>query len=168
MSGVPALILGRRFDVLAWNRLGHALVAGHLPFDAPKEPVGRPNFVRMLFLDPHTRELHRCWDDEAALVVASLRFVAASYLDDPALAGLVGDLSLKSPDFATFWARHAVKLCTRGTKRLHHPEVGDLDMQYESLHLPETDGQRLLTHTARPGSGSAIALQLLGTRTHLQ
>jgi len=161
MTDVPALILGRRSDVLAWNRLGHALLAGHLAFDAPQDPAQRPNVVRMLFLDPHTRELYRNWDAEAALVVASLRFVAAHYPDDRALAELVGELSMNSPEFAALWAKHGVKLCSSGTKRLHHPEVGDLDTHYQALHLPDADGQRLLTHTAPRGSSSSNALRLL-------
>jgi Helix-turn-helix. len=162
MTGIPAVLLGRRNDVLAWNRLGHALLAGHLPYDAPQDPAQRPNLTRMLFLDPHTRELHREWNDEAALAVASLRFVAAHYPDDRALAELIGELSVKSTEFAALWAKHTVRLCSSGIKHLHHPEVGDLDLDYEALHLPDAEGQRLLTHTARRGSGSANALQLLG------
>jgi hypothetical protein len=30
MDTIPALVTGRRANVLAWNRLGHALFAGHL------------------------------------------------------------------------------------------------------------------------------------------
>ncbi len=36
-------------------------------------------------------------------------------------------------------------------ERLHHPQVGDLDLHYELLHLPDSNGQRLLTHTAAGG-----------------
>lgn len=161
MPTVPAVLLGRRNDILAWNSLGHALLAGHLPFAAPEERSTRPNQVRQLFLDPHTRELHRDWADEAALAVASLRYVAAQYPDDRLLAELVGDLSMHSPEFARLWARHDVRLCSSGTKRLHHPQVGDLDLHYEALHLPDSNGQRLLTHTAPEGSASADALRLL-------
>ncbi len=161
MAGVPALLLGRRNDILAWNHAGQLLLAGHLDADAPASPAGRPNLVRMLFLDPHTRELHRHWEAEAALAVASLRYVAAQFPDDRRLAELVGELSLGSGEFATLWARHTVRLCTSGTRLLHHPAVGDLDLDYEVLHLPDGDGQRILTHTARPGSSSQAALQLL-------
>lgn len=161
MPTVPALLLGRRNDILAWNPLGHALWAGHLPFTAPEGPATRPNQLRLLFLDPHTRELHRDWSDEAALAVASLRYVAAQYPDDRLLAELIGDLSMHSPEFARLWAKHDVRLCSSGTKRLHHPQVGDLDLHYEALHLPDSNGQRLLTHTAPAGSASADALQLL-------
>ncbi|MFK4495698.1 helix-turn-helix domain-containing protein [Dermacoccus nishinomiyaensis] len=126
MPTVPALLLGRRNDILAWNQLGHVLVAGHLPFAAPEDPATRPNQLRLLFLDPHTRELHRDWADEAARAVASLRYVAAQYPDDRLLAELVGDLSMNSPDFARLWAKHDVRLCSSGTKHLHHPQVGEL------------------------------------------
>lgn len=163
MDGVPALLLGRFHDILAWNPLGHRLLAGHLETTAPSEPQGRPNHLRLFFLDPHTRELYRNWEDEAALAVASLRFVAAQYPDDRRLYELMGDLSVNSTDFARLWAGHEVRLCTSGTKRLRHPEVGDLDLDYEVLHLPEGTGQRILTLTARPGSSSEAALRLLAS-----
>jgi transcriptional regulator with XRE-family HTH domain len=166
MAGVPAMILGRRNDVLAWNRLGHALFAGHLPFEAPDDAARRPNVVRMLFLDPHTRELYRDWDEETSLVVASLRFVAARYPDDRALAELIGELSINSAPFAALWAKHTVKLCSSGRKQLHHPEVGDVDTHYQALHLPDAEGQRLLTHTVERGSASANALFLLEQSAH--
>ena len=161
MGDVPALLLGRFNDILAWNRVGHLLLAGHLDFEAPNQAAGRPNQIRMLFLDQHTRDLYADWRDEAALAVASLRYVAAQFPDDRNLAGLVGELSLNSPEFASLWAGHAVKLCTSGSKRLRHPEVGELTVGYEVLHLPEGNGQRILTHTAEPGGASFSALRLL-------
>jgi transcriptional regulator with XRE-family HTH domain len=161
MPTVPALLLGRRNDILGWNELGHVLLAGHLAYDAPKESATRPNQLRLLFLDQHTRELHRDWPAEAALAVASLRYVAAQFPEDRLLAELIGDLSMNSPDFARLWAKHDVRLCSSGTKRLHHPQVGDLDLRYEALHLPDSNGQRLLTHTASSGTPSADALRLL-------
>lgn len=161
MDDVPAVLLGRFNDVLAWNRAGHLLLAGHLDETAPRRIEDRPNQMELLFLDPHTRDLYVDWSEEAALAVASLRYVAAQFADDRRLAQLVGGLSVRSPEFARLWAGHEVRLCTSGTKRLRHPEVGDLELSYEVLHLPEGNGQRLLTHTVRPGSASAAALRLL-------
>ena len=91
---MPAVVLGRRTDVLAWNPRGHRLLAGHIAPDA------RPNLTRLLFLDAHTRELYTRWDEEAARAVASLRIVAGRFPDDRELAELVGELSVKSPEFA--------------------------------------------------------------------
>ncbi|MFE7507329.1 helix-turn-helix transcriptional regulator [Promicromonospora sp. NPDC057488] len=165
MPDVPALLLGRRNDILAWNPLGHALLAPHLDPAAPASVGSRPNQMQLLFLDPHTRELYRHWEEEAALAVSSLRYTAVRHRDDRALAELIGELSLSSPEFARLWGRHDVRLCSSGTKYLRHPEVGDLELGFEVLHLPDTDGQRLLTHTAAPGSGSEAALRLLARGT---
>jgi transcriptional regulator with XRE-family HTH domain len=161
MTSVPTVIMGRRNEVLAWNPLGHLLVAGHTDFDAPTRPSDRPNLTRMLFLDPHTRDLYRSWRDEASLAVASLRFIAAQHQDDAELTRLIGELTLKSVDFAAMWARHPVQQCVSGVKRFRHPEVGDLDLSFEVLHLPGASGQRMMTHSAELGSTDAAALELL-------
>ncbi|WP_433288273.1 helix-turn-helix transcriptional regulator [Micromonospora sp. CA-244673] len=165
MRDVPALVLGRHTEVLAWNELGHLLFAGHYDRTAPSRPADRPNLTRMLFLDPHTRELYRRWNEEASRSVASLRMTAGRYADDAALTALVGELIVKSPEFAACWAKHPVQVCTAGTKYLHHPVVGDLELDYEALHLPEDDGHRLLTYTPAPGSSHEAALQLLKVST---
>ena len=106
--GVPAVVLGRRTDVLAWNARAHRLLAGHIAPDA------RPNLTRLLFLDAHTRELYARWDEEAARAVAMLRILAGRFPDDPELAELVGELSMKSPEFAALWAKHPVANCVSG------------------------------------------------------
>ncbi|WP_245961573.1 helix-turn-helix transcriptional regulator [Quadrisphaera granulorum] len=162
---VPAILFGRRNDVLGWNRSGHALFAGHLPFEAPDDPAARPNFPRMVFLDPHVRGVFREWRDEASRVVAGLRFLAGAAVDDPAFAELVGELSLSSPEFAALWSRQGVVKCSSGTKLLRHPQVGDLDVDFQVMELLEADGQRMVLYTAPPGSSSAHALALLRATT---
>jgi MmyB-like transcription regulator ligand binding domain len=88
--------------------------------------------------------------------------VAGQYPDDCALTELVGELSMNSREFARLWAKHDVRLCASGTKRLHHQQVGDVDLHYEVLHLPDSNGQRLLTHTAAVRIVAAHALALVG------
>lgn len=163
---VPALVLGLRTEILAWNPLAHALLASHCDFQAPNRPADRPNLTRMLFLDPHTRELYANWDEEARRAVASLRLVAGRYADDSQLAELVGELSLRSDEFATMWGRHPVHNCMNGTKLFHHPTVGDFELAFEVLHLPDASGQRMMTYIAETGSPSEAALHLLAT-SHL-
>lgn len=92
---------------------------------------------------------------------ASDAIIDAQFADDRRLAELVGELSMNSPEFARLWAGHDVRLCTNGAKRFRHPEVGEMTLGYEVLHLPEGNGQRILTHTAEPGSASFAALRLL-------
>jgi transcriptional regulator with XRE-family HTH domain len=100
LGDVP-IVIGRRSDVLAWNRLGHALFAGHLDPDAPDVPAERPNMARLVFLDAHTRSLYADWPGKAMAVVGNLRLVATQYPQDAALHRLLGELSAKSEDFAS-------------------------------------------------------------------
>jgi transcriptional regulator with XRE-family HTH domain len=165
MTHVPALILDRRNDVLAWNRLGHALLAGHLPWESPDAPAARPNMTRMLFLDRRYRDLYVDWQDQAQLAVASLRQVAGRHPDDRSLAELVGRLTMNSDEFASLWARHPVSTCTSGVKHLHHPLVGAMELSFENLVIPGASGQHLIAYTAEPGSPSDVALRLLGSAT---
>lgn len=159
----PALLLGRRNDVLAWNAAGHALLASHLPIGAPADSNNRPSMSRMFFLDPHTRDLHRHWDEQARTHVAYLRLVAGRYPDDARLAELLGELTMRSPEFAALWARGQVEDCTAGTKHLHHPTIGDLDVDYQVWLQPDSPDHRLEVYTAPPGTASSDALSILAT-----
>ena len=166
MDNVPAVLLGRRTEVLAWNLLGHRLLAGHHDVDAPSRPADRPNLTRMLFLDPHVRELYPRWEEEAARAVASLRLLAGRSADDRELAELVGELTMKSPEFARLWARHPVQNCVSGRKQFRHPEVGPLELSFEMLHLGDSSEHRLLAYSAQAGSPSEAALRLLAAGAH--
>jgi hypothetical protein len=161
VEGVAAVSLDRRSDILAWNPLGHALLAGHIDASAPSHPAQRPNLQRLLFLDPHTRELYPRWEEEARRAVASLRLVAGRYPDDRQLAELIGELTMNSREFASLWARHPVHNCTTGIKHFHHPLIGDLELAFEALDHPDESGQRVFLYSAEPGSSSHAALRIL-------
>ncbi|MEW9533817.1 helix-turn-helix transcriptional regulator [Microbispora sp. NPDC049125] len=165
MVNVPAVVVGRQNEVLAWNTLGHLLLAGHLDAGSPDRPADRPNLTRLLFLDPHHRDLHVRWEVEAARAVASLRLVAGRYQDDRELAELIGELTMRSPEFSSLWSRQPVANCVSGTKLFRHPEVGDLELDFEVLHLPDESGHRTLMYSARPGSPSEAGLRLLMNAT---
>ncbi|MFD0576561.1 helix-turn-helix domain-containing protein [Dactylosporangium darangshiense] len=160
MSDVPAVLLGRFGDVLAWNRLGHAFLAGHVDPSLAGRPGERPNKVRMLFLDAHMRELYADWPGKTRESVAYLRMLAARHADDPALAALVGDLCVRSPRFAQLWADHAIDECMAHVREYRHPVVGRMTLVQEVMR-PDASDQLFLTWTAEPGSPSHAALQLL-------
>lgn len=164
MPDIAAVILSPIQNIVGWNRLGRALLAPHLSMEAPygEHP---PNKVAMIFTDAQSRTLHRNWEYEAYLAVASLRYVSGTFADDTHLAQLIGELSLASTDFARMWAEHPVTMCTHGVKLFHHPQVGRMDLAFEVLHLPENDGHRLLLHHALPGSAGDEALRLLASTT---
>ncbi|MFE3603833.1 helix-turn-helix transcriptional regulator [Streptomyces sp. NPDC059096] len=159
----PAVVLGRRGDVLLWNRTGHALVAEHIDFDAPHDPARRPSIPRMFFLDPLTRDLHRNWEELARSHVAYLRLTAGRYPHDAGLAELIGELAMNSGDFAELWARGDVAECTVGTMRLRHPTVGAVDVDYQVWLQPEGPDHRLEVYTPNDPA-SADALRLLSAQ----
>ena len=163
LGDVPAVVIGRRSDVLAWNRLGHALFAGHLHADAPGLPAERPNMARLVFLDPHTRDLYADWTSKARAVVGNLRLVAAQHPEDAALHALVGELSAKSAEFASMWADHRVKACAVASYEMRHPLVGPLTVMQQTLD--NGPGPHVVVATAEPDSSSRAALTLLAQAT---
>ncbi|MFD5630966.1 helix-turn-helix transcriptional regulator [Streptomyces sp. NPDC127072] len=158
LDGVPAYITGRRTDVLVWNQMA-AAVFGDWSEVSPQDR----NWARMVFLKPEYQELFVEWEQKAIDIVCMLRMEAGCYPDDPRLSALVGELSVKSEEFRRLWATHDVKEKTYGVKRLRHPLVGDLALQFESFQLTGDSDQMLITYHAEPGSPSAEALRLLGS-----
>ncbi|UQN07986.1 helix-turn-helix transcriptional regulator [Deinococcus sp. QL22] len=163
MPRVPAVLLNRQTDVLAWNRSGHALLAGNLPFEAPDEHDARPNVTRMLFLDEQTRALYARWDEEAARAVASLRLAYGRFSRDLKITMLVDELVTQSVEFAALWQSQTVENCISGTKSFCHPWVGPIELAFEALLLPDGSGDRLLTYTAQPNSAAEVAVHQLGS-----
>ncbi len=157
----PALILGRRSDVLAWNTLGHALLGGHLDFHAPDDPARRPNMSRMLFLDPHSQELYVDWKRKIRAVVGNLRISVGRHPEDPLLAELIGELTMKSPEFVSLWGDHRVQPCDAAAYELHHPVVGTVTVTQQTLSIARSPDQLLIVCTAPAGSSDASALALL-------
>lgn len=156
--GVPAIVLGRRMDVLAANRLGRALLT-----DFEARPRRERNSARFVFLDEAARTLYRDWERVAGDCVATLHLYAGRHPEDPQLTELIGELSLHSDTFRRMWADHDVQAHTTGTKRLHHPLVGDLALDYVVLAVEGDPDQTLVLYTPEPASPSAEALDILAS-----
>lgn len=160
MTDMPALVVGRRTDILATNRMVRAL---YTDFDAL--PHRERNMARFVFLDENARTLYDDWEGVARTTVAALHLYAGEHPRDPQLAELVGELSLRDPDFRRWWADHDVHRRTYGFKSFHHPVVGDLTLQYEALAVTGDPDQVLGVYTAEPGSPAQEALLLLAAWT---
>ncbi|WP_280665557.1 MULTISPECIES: helix-turn-helix transcriptional regulator [unclassified Kitasatospora] len=157
----PVVVLGRSSDVLAWNRTGHALFAGHLDPSSPQDPARRPNTARLVFRDAHTRELYEDWPKKARDAVGRLRLAVGRYPDDPLLAALIGELVMHSQEFTDLWSEHRVRAWDIAAYRMRHPLVGAMDVTQQAMAVPNEQGQRLVAVTAVAGSASQAALTLL-------
>jgi hypothetical protein len=156
----PAIMRNSRVDYLAANPLGRALYAPL--FDSREQP---PNSARFTFLDPAAHDFYVEWERAAKDLVAHLRSEAGRNPYDRGLSDLVGELSTRSEEFRTWWAAHNVRHHRTGTKRLLHPVVGELELEYEVMDVSADDGLTIAVYSADPGSRSAEALDLLASWT---
>ncbi|PZG23342.1 helix-turn-helix domain-containing protein [Nonomuraea aridisoli] len=158
LTTTPAVVLGRRTDILAWNPMAAALFT-----DFSRIPEKKRNFVRLVFTDPALRALYPEWEYMAQAGVAQLRMEAARDPRDPRLMELVGELSVQDEDFRRWWGSHTVAVREMGTKVLRHPVAGDLTLDWSTLTFAPDPDQQLVTLTAEPGSPSHDGLRILAS-----
>ena len=149
-----AIVMTPTHDILAWNPLAAALMV-----DFGEIPERERNFMRLLFTDPRMRSLYPEWEELARSVVSYMRMEAARKPDDPRLAELVGDLSIRDAQFRQWWAGTHVAAKRRGTRRYAHPVVGEITLEWDSLTSDAEPDQQLIVYTAEPGSRSEQALR---------
>jgi hypothetical protein len=158
LGTTPSLVLGRRTDILAWNSMAAALVT-----DFGKIPERHRTYIRLLFTDPAMRRLYPDWENVARMTVAHLRAEAARSPGDPRMSSLVGELSTQDKEFRQWWAADLVAVGGTGTKRMNHPVVGQLTLDWEALTGAADPEQHLIVWTAEPASSSHDSLRLLAS-----
>ncbi|GAA3636075.1 helix-turn-helix transcriptional regulator [Kineosporia mesophila] len=156
ITDAVAFVRDPRQNLLATNPLGRA-------FYSPVIGDGgrTPNLARFQFLDPVARDFYPDWELFAQMCVGIMRADAGQDPHDKELQDLVGELSTRSETFRRLWGAHDVRTHGTGTKKFHHPVVGDLTLAYEELAITAAPGQVLMIYTAEPGSPSAERLRLL-------
>lgn len=152
----PAVIRGRRYDVLAWNRAACAIFG-----DYEDKDVWHRNSIWRFFMDPSARTCMPRSLEAASKVVAQFRAVAAKYLDDPGFQELIDALLQGSADFRRHWSQHDVRGTTDGLKHLYHPLVGELQLEYTSLAVPGYPDMFLIAYTTARGSEEERQLRSL-------
>ncbi len=144
--------------MLAANRIARALYAPLLA--DPRRPANNARFV---YLDPAARGFFADWDRAADDIAAMLRSEAGRNPHDKQLIELIGELSTRSEDFRARWAAHNVRFHRTGRKRLHHPVIGTLDLDFEAMEFPSQPGLTLLVYTAAAATPAADNLKLLAS-----
>lgn len=149
---IPAYIMGRHWDLLAWNTHAAKLFAGWL--DKPRtESDPLPNLLRFVFLTPEARQFVVDWETRARRIAAEFRADCRSWLEEPALQRLIEELSLASPDFARYWKQHDVLERQGGQRAFNHPKRGLIHYQQVTLRPEEQPQLKLVL--LRPGSNKA-------------
>jgi len=158
ITDAPAWIRNARHDILAANRMARALYAPLLA--DPRRPA---NTARFIYLDPAARDFFTDWERAADDIAAMLRSEAGHNPQDKQLIELIGELSTRSEEFRTRWAAHNVRFHRTGHKRLHHPVVGTLDLDFEAMEFPAHPGLTLVVYTAAAATSAADNLKLLAS-----
>lgn len=156
----PAFVRDRRWDFLAANEPGRALLSEMFESDSP-------NQARYVFLDPRARRFFLDWDEVTADIAAMLRLESGRSPGDRLLAELIGELLDASAEFRSRWETGDVRLAQGGThKRFLHPLVGELHLTVESMGIRSSNHLTLWAATAEPGSPSEEALKALAAVRH--
>lgn len=158
MTDAAAWVRNARHDIVAMNPLARALYS-------PVLADGRrpANTTRFVYLDPAAPDFFVDYDRIANDAAAMLRLEAGRNPHDKALIALVGELSTRSELFRRRWASHDVQFHRSGQKRLRHPQVGQLDLDFEGMELASSPGLQLNVYTAAAGTPTADALKLLAS-----
>lgn len=158
-TDAPAWIRNGRHDVLAMNQLARALYSPVLA--DPRRPA---NTTRFVYLHPEEAERFFVdYDQVTRDAAAMLRLEAGNNPHDEKLIALVGELSTRSELFRQRWASQDVRYHRSGRKRLNHPVVGQLDLDFEAMPLPSEPGLQLNVYTAAAGTPTADGLKLLAS-----
>ncbi|GAB3588377.1 helix-turn-helix transcriptional regulator [Amycolatopsis endophytica] len=158
LTDAPAWICNGRYDVLAMNHLARALYSPALA--DPRRPA---NTARFVYLNPEAETFFVDYDRIAGDVAAKLRLEAGRNPHDEELVALIGELATSSELFRQRWASRDVRLHRSGRKRVHHPVVGRLDLDVESMDLPADPGLILNVYTAPADTATADGLTLLAS-----
>ena len=155
---LPAFVVGPWLDLLAWNPTASALFCG-FERRAPEER----NMARLIFLDPEIRDLFCAGGWDGSGLVAALRVRYQTAQPDRRVRALISELIDRSPHFRRLWQEHGVVKRMNGRKTFNHPEVGEIELDWERLTVPGASGQVLMVYSAEPGTPDATALTLLAT-----
>jgi transcriptional regulator with XRE-family HTH domain len=132
----PAIVRTATWDVVAWNQAATVVLT-----DYGALPPEKRNVLRMIFCDPRVRAAQTDWKSVARLVVGSFRIDAARAGADAEVAPFVEELCRTSPEFAAMWQDNEVQAHGDGIKRLHHPVLGLIALEYSAFAV---DGRPVL------------------------
>ncbi|TGQ85685.1 XRE family transcriptional regulator [Mesorhizobium sp. M8A.F.Ca.ET.208.01.1.1] len=149
LEASPALIKTATWDVVAWNSAAQVVMT-----DYSTLPHGQRNILRFMFLSPAIRAKQHDWENLARFVVGAFRADAARAGAVSEVAQLVEELCGASPEFAALWRENDVLAHGDGTKRLKHPELGDIELEYSAFAV---DGRPDLSLTVYNPVDSKVA-----------
>jgi transcriptional regulator with XRE-family HTH domain len=156
MEGFPAFIMGRRWDVLAWNVGIRAFL-----IDFERLAVTERNLVWLIFTQSTLRSLLVDWPTRARDVLARFRTDYGRHAGDARFVQLVERLKSVSTEFAEWWPRHDVRPQSEGLKPYNHPLVGRLQAEHITFSVSDNPELRLTIFAPVANGDSALKVERL-------
>ncbi|MEW9701706.1 helix-turn-helix transcriptional regulator [Paenibacillus sp. SI8] len=150
----PSYIIGRRWNIIAWNRLASELFG----YTHETDDFER-NLIWRMFTKSNYRQLFEGWENMAKGMLAQFRSFYGKYSDDPWYNELVNRLMETSSEFAAWWPRHDVFGIPEGYKSMNHPVAGELYMDYNSFILADDQNMIMTVFTPQPGTDTGDKLK---------
>ena len=150
LTSQGALVLGRRWDILAWNRAADAVFGPYSRLEGDER-----NMLHLVFGDADHRRLLVDWEAVALGAIAMFRADFARHAGDPDFERLIGRLMRLSPEFAAGWPKRAVAEPLAGRKRLNHPTAGPMEFEYSSFGVGDPAEMKLIVFTPLVADGTA-------------
>ncbi len=142
LTGQPALVVGRFWHVLAWNRAATALFGDYSVVEGD-----RRNILAMVFADEGHRRLLTDWETVARVTLAGFRTDTARFTGDPAYERLLEFLKDSSPEFRQWWPLRDTLNRLSGPKRICHPVAGAMAFENVSLAVQSPGDLKLFVYT---------------------
>jgi len=146
----PAFVIGRRWDVLTWNRAADLL----FHFHEPCPPHARNVVWRFFVREARTLDLH--WERQAQNLVAQFRADYARYPGDASFHEVIADLQRVSPRFRLWWEQQDVRGLPDGPRAMHHPTLGVLEFDHVTFQTSITPDLRVKVYAASPETASKL------------
>jgi len=159
LNPLPAYIIGRRWNYLAWNTAAEQVL-----LLAKVIPPHEDNAVWRIFADPTVhRAYNPLWEQVAQKVLAEFRADSVHFAHEEWFQHLIADLQRVSPEFRAWWPRHDVRGRADARKDIEHPVVGRLLFEHTTLQMAMMPELKLMIYTPIPETDTLEKLhQLLG------
>ncbi|MGO8736118.1 MAG: helix-turn-helix transcriptional regulator [Terriglobia bacterium] len=161
LTGQPAMVVGRRWDILSWNRAAQALFG-----DYSQLPSDERNILHMVFANEEHRRLLVDWENVARVTLAMFRADTARYAGDTEFERLIAKVTRLSPEFRGWWPHQDVLHKLASPKRIRHPLCGLMTFETVSLALQDSSDMKLILYTPLEQDDTIAKLEalLLGSR----
>ncbi|HMG49856.1 MAG TPA: helix-turn-helix transcriptional regulator [Inquilinus sp.] len=162
LADQPAYVIGRRWDVLAWNRAAEAVFGDYGTLDGDAR-----NTMRLIFTDPRHRRLLVDWEAVARAALGQFRADSAKYAGDPEFERLIAHLLGASPEFREWWPRHEVLPHLSGRKRIRHPKAGAMVFEHTAMRFDDGTDRRMVVYVPLAEADTVAKLERLLRREGL-